>query len=280
MKKLIIANWKMQLSPQKAKVLAQEVFESLKKNYSVNLSKTKFLTFGKLFNKTKEKGKKLINADIVLCPSFIDLPEVCQIFEQKKGIVSCGAQNCFWEENGEFTGEISPKYLKRLGCNYIILGHSERRQNLRETNEMVCKKVKVVLKLGMIPIICVGETMEQRRKGLKEYIIIEQISKALKGIDLRPSQKIVIAYEPVWVIGSGKAINPKEAGYMCKIIHQQMIDLYPLPIVRNNIRIVYGGSVDSTTIRSFVNQETIDGVLIGEASLKADEFVKMCELVS
>ena len=144
---------------------------------------------------------------------------------------------------------------------------------------MVHKKVKAALKTGLIPIICVGETRDQRDKGLKEQAIINQVSKALDGVSLKASQKIIIAYEPIWVIGSGWAIEPTEAGYMCKIIYQRIIDLYALPLVRNNIRLIYGGSVDSTTIKPFISQERIDGVLVGGASLKLKEFIKMCELI-
>ena len=258
-KSIIIANWKMQLSLKEAKVLAKEILDRLKK--------------------IKKKEKKLIDFDLVLCPPFISLLEVSKIFGPKKDILLCGAQDCFWEEKGGFTGEISPKSLKELGCTHVIIGHSERRKILKETDEMVHKKVKAALKTGLIPIICVGETRDQRDKGLKEQTIINQVSKALDGISLKASQKIIIAYEPIWVIGSGWAIEPTEAGYMCKIIYQRIIDLYALPIVRNNIRLIYGGSVDSTTIKTFISQEKIDGVLVGGASLKLKEFIKMCELI-
>lgn len=258
-KSIIIANWKMQLSFQETKTLAKEILNRLKK--------------------VEKKEKKLIDFDLVLCPPFMSLPEVSKIFGPKKDILLCGAQDCFWEEKGGFTGEVSPKRLKELGCTHVIIGHSERRRILKETDEMVHKKVKAALKAGLIPIICVGETRDQRDKGLKEQTIINQVSKALDGISLKANQKIIIAYEPVWVIGSGWAIEPAEAGYMCKIIYQRVIDLYTLPLVRNNVRLIYGGSVDSTTIKSFVGQEIIDGVLVGGASLKSKEFIKMCELI-
>ncbi|MDD4996173.1 MAG: triose-phosphate isomerase [Patescibacteria group bacterium] len=262
-KRIIIANWKMQLSFKEAKFLAKEILIKIKK-------------------KEKEK-KKLKDFDIVLCPPFMSIAEVAKIFttkeNSKRNILSCGAQDCFWEEKGGFTGEISPLVLKELGCKYVILGHSERRQFLGETNEMIHKKVRTVVNLGLIPIICVGETREERDRGLKEHTILTQVSKALEGINLKIYQKIIIAYEPVWVIGSGQAIDSQEAEYMAKIILQRTIDIYPLPIVHNNIRIVYGGSINSTTVRSFINQETIDGVLVGSASLKAEEFIKMCELM-
>lgn len=254
----------MQLSFKEAKFLAKEILSRIKR-------------------KEKEK-KKLNDFNIVLCPPFMSIAEVVKIFsgkeKSKNNIFSCGAQDCFWEEKGGFTGEVSPLVLKELGCQYVILGHSERRQFLGETDEMVHKKVRTALNLGLIPIICVGETREERDKGLKEHAILTQVSRALEGINLKVNQKIIIAYEPVWVIGSGQAIDPQEAEYMAKVILQRTIDMYPLPIVHNNIRVIYGGSVDSTTIRSFLNQETIDGILVGSASLKAEMFIKMCELAA
>jgi triosephosphate isomerase len=254
-KSIIIANWKMNLSFQEAKILAKKIIKA-----------------------TKEFSSSY-NSEVVICPPFMSLPAVVKFFGPKKNFLFCGAQDCFWEEQGGFTGEISPVYLKETGCDYVILGHSERRNILKETDEMVHKKVRAALNSGLIPIICVGETREEREKGLKEQIIISQITHALEGIRLNSHQKIIFAYEPVWVIGSGQAINPYEAEYMSKIIKQRMIDLYPLPIVNNNLRIVYGGSVDTRTIKDFLKQETIKGVLVGGASLKAEEFIKMCKMI-
>lgn len=254
----------MQLSFKEAKSLAKEILSSIKK-------------------KQKEK-KRFKDFNIVLCPPFMSIAEVAKIFsgkeKSKENILSCGAQDCFWEEKGGFTGEVSPLVLKELGCQYVILGHSERRQFLGETDEMVHKKVKTAVSLGLIPVICVGETREERDKGLKEHAILTQVSQALEGINLKADQKIIIAYEPVWVIGTGQAIDPQEAEYMAKVILQRTIDMYPLPIVHNNIRIIYGGSVDSSSIRSFLDRESIDGILVGSASLRAEEFIKMCELMS
>lgn len=258
-KNIIIANWKMQLSFKEARVLAKEILTGLKK--------------------TEKQKKKPIDFDVVLCPPFMSISEVTKVLGSKKKILSVGAQDCFWEEKGGFTGEISVLCLKELDCNYVILGHSERRQFLKETDEMIHKKVKIALNAGLTPIVCIGETREERDKGLKESVILGQISKVLEGITLKARQKVVIAYEPVWVIGSGQAVSAEEAEYMAKVILQRIIDLYPLPIVRNNIRIIYGGSVDSNTVKSFVSQETISGVLVGGASLKVDEFVKICKLM-
>jgi len=194
--------------------------------------------------------------------------------------LSMGAQNCFWESNGNFTGGISPTYLKNIGCDYVILGNSERRKYFQETDEMINRKVQTSLLAGLTPIICVGETIEERRKGIKDYIVLEQISSALRGVKLKANQKIIITYEPVWVIGSGQIIEPKEAIYMNKIIIQRMIDLYPLPLVNNNIRFLYGGSINSGNLNSFFEKGLTDGFLIGRASLDLNEFINICNLTN
>jgi triosephosphate isomerase len=249
-KKIIIANWKMNLN------LAQ----------TISLTKD-------IFNGLKKFKKDLAKIDLVLCPSFPYLIEVKKIISKLN--ISLGAQDCFWEECGSYTGEVSPLQLKEIGCQYVIVGHSERRENLKETDEMVHEKIKTILKNDLIPIICIGETFEERQKGLKDYIIINQISKVLEGINLTTDKKIVVAYEPVWVIGSGRALNPIELDYINKIIFQRLIDLYPLLIVKNNFRIIYGGSVDRKNIKKFLEREMVDGVLVGGASLKASEFIEM-----
>ncbi|MDA2935894.1 triose-phosphate isomerase [Patescibacteria group bacterium AH-259-L05] len=258
-RKIIIANWKMRPNLRESQNLVKGVLKYLKKS---------------------KKKKKLSKLDIVVCPSFTSLSAVPQMSKFKVlRNVFLGAQDCFWEEKGEFTGEISPAWLKEVGCKYVILGHSERRRYLSETDEMVHKKIKASLNAGLIPIICVGETLDQRRRGLKEYVILEQVSQALSGVSIDKKQKIIIAYEPVWVIGSGHAIGPEEAEYMNKIILQRTIDLFPLDVVKNNIRVVYGGSVDHDNVKSFVDQDTVDGALVGGASLKAKEFIKICEAI-
>jgi len=193
--------------------------------------------------------------------------------------ISLSSQNVSAFGEGPFTGEVNALQVKEM-AEYVIIGHSERREIFGETDEMVHKKVKAALEAGIIPIICVGETFEERREGQKDYVIIRQLSKALEGINLKASQKIIIAYEPIWVIGSGQAVAPEEAEYVNRVIYQRMVDLAPWPIVRNNIRIIYGGSVDRENVKDFVSQETIDGVLVGGASLKADEFVKIAEIIA
>lgn len=255
-KNIIVANWKMNLGIQETEILAKDILGGLK------------------------KIKKLDKIDAVLCPSFVALSVVKNRLSKTYGLktkISLGAQDCFWEERGSYTGEISPLSLKEAGCKYVIIGHSERREHLQEKGWMIHRKIKLALEAGLTPILCVGETFDERRVGAKDYVIIEQVSEALEGIDLRPHQQLVIAHEPVWVIGSGQTVSPEEAEYVNQVILQRVRDLYPPPIIRNNIRIIYGGSVDSDNIQNFLGQETIDGFLIGGASLKADEFVKMCQ---
>ena len=259
-KKIIIANWKMNLSLVESKRLVQEILTGLKAIF-------------------KEK-KGQINFETVICPSFTDLVLISEILQKNKEEIFLGAQNCFWKNQGNFTGEISPAYLKNLGCNYVIIGHSERKQFLKEDGEMINKKVKNALLSGLVPIICLGETKEERDRGLKEQAIINQISQFLEGVKINSGQKIIISYEPVWVVNTGQTVNSEKVEYLAKIISQRMIDLFPLPIVRNNIRIVYGGNIDLNTIGSFINLENIDGFLIGAASLKVEEFLKMGKLMS
>jgi len=252
-KPIIVANWKMNLIGAEAKNLTETI---------------------------KKQSQDFKSIDIVFCPSFIDLKSIAEILEnQKEPKLFLGAQDCFWKLKGNFTSGISPSYLKDIGCDYVILGNSERRKYFQETDKMINRKVQASLLAGLTPIICVGETMKERKKGVKDYVVLGQISSALKGINLRAKQKIIIAYEPVWVIGSTQIIKPKEAIYMNKIIMQRMIDLYPLPLVNNNIRFIYGGSVNSNNLCSFFEKGLTDGFLIGQASLEVDEFINMCGLI-
>lgn len=254
-KPIIVANWKMNL----AGALAQKTAIAL-----------------------REKISSFPGLDLVLCPSFLDLETIKQVKDasSEKTNLFLGAQNCFWKLKGNYTGEISPSALKDLGCEYVILGNSERRIHFQETDQMINAKVNAALLAGLTPIICVGETIEERRKGAKDYVVLSQVSGALKNINLRATQKIVIAYEPVWVQNSGQAISPEEAIYMNKIIFQRMIDLYPRPLVKNNIRFIYGGSVDADNAGSFFEKGLTDGFLVGKASLDVEAFVTLCRLIA
>ena len=249
-KNFIIANWKMSLGHKQALELADNLLKQTKKND---------------------------NIEVVVCPSFISLLDVSS--KILKSGVKLGAQVCFWHDDGAFTGEVSPLNLQEAGCEYIIVGHSERRGYLNETDEMVNQKVKAVLQNGLVPIICVGETLEERQSSNKDFIIMNQVNKAIEGVDLSGNKSIIIAYEPVWGIGSGQTVEPQEAEHTNQVIRQILIDKYPLETINEKIYILYGGSVNPTNIREFLSQATIDGALVGGASLDADTFWQIINAV-
>jgi triosephosphate isomerase len=229
-----------------------------------------------------EELKEIVNQklEIILCPSFVALNSVNDLLKKlTPRIFELGAQDVFWQEKGAFTGEISPKMLEEVGCKYVIIGHSERRQNLNETDAMVNKKVKNVLKYNLTPIICVGETFEERQKGIRDVVVARQIGLALEGTEIFGTKKVIVAYEPVWVIGTGQAVEPEDAEHSHQIIRESLLEIFPLDVVERNFSIIYGGSVDSSNIKSFLDEEHIDGVLVGGASLKVDEFTKMIKIV-
>ena len=241
-------------------------------NWKMNLSLEESVTLVKAIDERIEKLKEL---ELVICPSFVFLDRIGQFLSNKKSKIKLGAQDIFWEEKGAYTGEISGKMLKEMGCEYVIIGHSERRGYLNETDEMVHQKVKTALDERLIPIICVGESFRERRSGQKDYVVIKQVNYALKGIEVVGSQKIIIAYEPVWVIGSGQAVKPEEAEYTHQVIRQALLDLYSPDLIEKNFRIIYGGSVDGKNIKSFLQREMVDGVLVGGASIKVETFIAL-----
>ncbi|MCX6785732.1 MAG: triose-phosphate isomerase [Candidatus Komeilibacteria bacterium] len=247
-KTIIIANWKMNLSPDQAE---QVLGEMLALSPSWPLSET----------------------SVVVCPSFEALSALAPQF--KNSALALGAQNCFWEDEGAYTGEISPKFLKGLGCQYVIVGHSERRQNLGETDAQVSLKVKAALRNGLVPIICVGETFQERQDGQKDAAVSGQVNRALEGLKLLSGDELVLAYEPVWVIGSGQAVSPEEAGHTSQVIRQVLLDHFSLEQINSQTRIIYGGSVNPLNVKNFVAWPTIDGILVGGASLAAKTFSEL-----
>jgi len=259
MKPIIVANWKMQFTPKEAEKTTTEILE--------------------LLAKEKIDPQKI---EIIICPSFAALPQAAQLLKNKG--IKLGAQDCFWEERGTFTGEVSPLELKELGVDYVILGHSERRENLKETNEMIHKKIRAALNVKLIPILCVGETFDERQKGIKDYTIMNQVTCAFEGTRIKSGDRLIIAYEPVWVIGSGQAVAPEEARYTNQVIKQRMIDLIGFSLTKEAAFFIYGGSVDGNNIKNFM-QCGIDGilcgagVLVGGASLKADQFVSLIKKI-
>lgn len=211
------------------------------------------------------------NVEAVLCVPFTDIKSVKEAI--KATDIKIGAQNMHWEESGAYTGEISPIMLKELKVDYVILGHSERRQYFNETDETVNKKMKSALKHGIKPIICVGETLEEREASKEQEVVKNQIIKGFKDIDKKDIENIVIAYEPIWAIGTGKTASADDANNMIAFIREVIGQLYG--DLKDIIRIQYGGSVKPENISELMNKSDIDGALVGGASLKADDFVKL-----
>jgi len=239
MKTLIVGNWKM--NPE-------------------NLVKAK-----EIFNLINKKIKNFRNKEIIICPPFVYLTEFLGKIKNNKKI-KFGAQDCFWENLGAFTGEISPTMLKNLGCDYIILGHSERRQILKETDEMISKKIKAVLEAKLKPILCVGETEKERTDGKTFEVIKNQIQEDLKEIEncKLKIENLIIAYEPIWAIGTGRACQASEAKEVLLFLRKELKKNY----------ILYGGSVNSQNAKDYL-KTGFNGLLIGGASLKPDEFAKI-----
>ena len=236
MKPVIAANWKM----NKTSGRAAGFVESLKKRI------------------------KKTDKDIILCVPFTDLSAVADKIKMTK--IKLGAENVFYGEKGAFTGEISPSMLKSSGCEYVIIGHSERRKYFNETDKIVNKKIKASLKHGLKIILCIGENLSQRRKKQEKKIIWKQLKICLKGIPSALMKHIIIAYEPVWAIGTGHNAAPEQAEEMHKHIRS---------IAGKKTRIIYGGSVTPENIRSLMKQKDINGVLVGGASLSIEKFAKI-----
>jgi len=207
----------------------------------------------------------------VLCPPFVSLVAVNMMLRGSS--IKLGAQNMYFETDGAYTGEISPPMLSEL-CEFVILGHSERRWYFGETDEIVNKKVKAALSNKLKPILCVGERLEENEAGKTEEVINRQVTAALNGIE--PVSNLVIAYEPVWAIGTGKAASGEQAAATIQFIRDVPAKLWNKDIAQD-LRILYGGSVTSANIAEFISHQEIDGALVGGASLKAEEFVSIVE---
>lgn len=236
----------------------------------------------KLMNDAKEtiialnKNVSLIRgSDIVIFPPFTLIYFLKEFFELPHMFM--GAQNMHWEESGAYTGEISPTMLKELGVEYVIIGHSERRKIFGETDEMINKKVISAIKYGLKPVLCLGETLEERKKGVEKEVVENQFKMDLKKIPLTSLENIIIAYEPVWAIGTGVNATPKEASDMHKFI-RELISKYGGEDIAEKTRIVYGGSVRIENVEELANEDEIDGFLVGGASLRADTFSKIIEI--
>jgi len=248
MKPLIVANWKC--NPHTLRE-AKQLFESVKK-----------------------RVKNIKKAEVVICPPSVYLSGL-----KPQGLsFKIGAQNCFWEKKGAYTGEVSPAMLKSSGCQYVIIGHSERRRYFNETDETVNKKIKSVLEEKLNPVLCIGETQEQRNKEETDHILKRQIEAALEKISQSKFSKVTIAYEPIWAIGTGKPCDIEEAQKMGLLIRKIVSRLYGSKSAKN-VQVLYGGSVNSKNAAGYIKEAGLQGLLIGGASLKAKEFIQIVKAV-
>jgi triosephosphate isomerase len=220
----------------------------------------------------KEESPQLMDAELVVIPPYTMLNEVKKVIEGSN--IQLGAQNIFWEEKGAFTGEVSPPMLKDAGCQYVTVGHSERRQYFGETNETVNKKIKAALAHELTPIMCIGESLEEREKGNTMGKVEAQINSGLEGLGKDEIRRIVIAYEPIWAIGTGVTATPSQAEEVHSFIRKKLTEKYGNEIASYAI-ILYGGSVKPANTYSILKENNINGALVGGASLEADSFIQI-----
>ncbi len=240
-------------------------------NWKMHFVRAQALEYLKIFT---ERVRNIKKTELVLAPPFTLLETVSR--ELQKTQIKLAAQNLFYERQGAFTGEISPIMLKDLGCQYVIVGHSERRRLFGETDEIINKKLRAASDAQIIPILCVGETLEERRAGRTQRVLEAQIRGALRSLEL--SEDLVIAYEPVWAIGTGVNAEPQAAEASALFIRERLAQFVSTEIAQK-IRILYGGSVTPANVEGFLRQPTIDGALVGGASLDPEAFAQMAELM-
>ena len=243
-RKVIAGNWKMNMLPNEAMAFIENIVPVIKN--------------------TKN--------EVILCVPYTDL--FYSLLTAQDTNIKIGAQNMHWEESGAYTGEVSAKMLKSINVEYVIIGHSERRQYFAETDETVNLKIKTAIKNELKPIVCVGETLEQRESGKAEEIITTQTKLALEGIDKNDISKIILAYEPIWAIGTGKTATSEDANNSIKAIRKKVSELCGEQIA-NEIIILYGGSVKPENAKELFSTSDIDGGLVGGASLKVEDFSKI-----
>ncbi len=242
---ILIANWKMQLSFEESIETAKAIERGI--------PGTGFA------------------GQVVLCPTFPMLAAVASIRRR----VAVGAQDCFWEARGAFTGEVSAHVLHDIGCRYVIIGHSERRA-LGESDADVSKKLRAALAAGLTPILCIGETADERQQQKHHIVIARQLATAVDGIELSgKTQAIMIAYEPVWAIGTGHAVNPEQIREARAVMLNALREYFHADRIAQSIRIIYGGSVDQGNITAIIHDGQMEGVLVGSASLKSDNVLAM-----
>jgi triosephosphate isomerase len=219
----------------------------------------------------------LEDVDVSIHPPFTDVRSVQTVIDADKLLFAVGAQNCHWEDKGAYTGEVSPLFLAKLNVQYVIVGHSERRQLFGETDADVARKAQAVLRHAMTPIVCVGETLEEREAGDTEQKVLGQIGAALAGMKPDKIAALVIAYEPIWAIGTGRTATSDDAQQVCAAIRASIAGMAGAEAA-DSVRIQYGGSVKSSNIAELIERPDIDGALVGGASLDPDEFARICKL--
>lgn len=245
--KIVIANWKMHLDVNEAKKQARSM------------------------RRTLAKARLPKNRQVVICPDFLAISEVAKILKGSRIIL--GAQDGYFLEPGSHTGEIAMSHLKKMGCKVVIIGHSERRAD-GETDKMVNKKILAALDNDLTPILCVGETFDERKEGRQDSIILHQVYEALQNVKLKKGQRIMIAYEPVWVIGSGQAIDPNEVVHISSIIKQSVIDSFDGKYT-SQVDIIYGGSVNPVNINQFTELKDTKGTLVCGSTLDYKTFIEL-----
>lgn len=249
-KPMMAGNWKMNNTIAEAVVLTQEI--------------------------SNQYDKKWEQIDVVVCPPYVDLKPALTVLDFDKSKIKVASQNVFWEEKGAYTGEISVPMIKEIGCSYSIVGHSERREIFGETDEMVNKKVKALLNHGLGAIVCVGESLAVRDSDATLDFVSAQVRAALAGLDPAEIRKCVIAYEPIWAIGTGRTATPEQADEVCWEIRETVKKLADDETAAA-IRILYGGSMNPGNVDMLLAKENIDGGLVGGASLEAKSFVQLIE---
>ena len=246
--RMIAGNWKMNKTYSEGVVLAQGLAREL------------------------EGGTGSV--DVVVAPPAVDLKGVAEVIEQEQAPFALSAQNVYWEESGAFTGETAPNMLTNIGATYCIIGHSERRGYFGETDEDINKKAKALMAHGIVPISCGGEPLEVREAGEHVSFVVDQIKKDTEGLEITDPSKYVIAYEPIWAIGTGKTATADDAQEVCGAIRKTLAEIFGQETA-DGIRVLYGGSAKPENVAGFLEKEDVDGALVGGASLKADSFAAM-----
>ena len=246
--RMIAGNWKMNMTYSEGVVLAQGLAREL------------------------EGGTGSV--DVVVAPPAVDLKGVAEVIEQEQAPFALSAQNVYWEESGAYTGETAPGMLNAIGATYCIIGHSERRGYFGETDEDINKKAKALMAHDIVPISCCGEPLEVREAGEHVSFVVEQIKKDTEGLEISDPSKYVIAYEPIWAIGTGKTATADDAQEVCGAIRKTLAEIFGQETA-DGIRVLYGGSAKPENVAGFLEKEDVDGALVGGASLKAESFAAM-----